>query len=285
MACVSLVCKPHDPHARAQAELFARRLSSLGHTVCCEPGVALPEALEVAFSEELVDHASHLIVLGGDGTLLYAASLMTRRVIPIVGVNLGSLGFLTPFSPEAALARLDDALAGRLPVVSRMRFSVVLLRDGRPAFSTVAANDVVINHENLARLLEITCEIDAEPFFTLKADGLIVATPMGSTAYALAAGGPIVKPGTDAVMVVPICPHQLTQRPLVIPASSELTLTTGQDSYLTVDGRRGCLIRRGDRVWVTPSDLPLRLVYPEDWSFASVLRHKLSWGAREVDRA
>lgn len=285
MATISLVCKPNDPLARAQAALFTRRLSSLGHAVCCEPGVGLPEAIEAATSEELAERSSHLIVLGGDGTLLYAASLMTRRAIPIVGVNLGSLGFLTPFSPESALALLEDALAGRLPVVPRLRFSVVLLRDGRPVFSTVAANDVVINHENLARLLEITCEIDAEPFFTLKADGLIVATPMGSTAYALAAGGPILKPGTDAVIVVPICPHQLTQRPLVIPSSSEVTLSTGQDAYLTVDGRRGCLIQRGDRLWVTTSDLPLQLVFPKDYSFAEVLRHKLSWGAREVERA
>jgi NAD+ kinase len=285
MATISLVCKPNDPLARAQAALFTRRLSSLGHAVCCEPGVGLPEAREAATSEELVEVSSHLVVLGGDGTLLYAASLMTRRVIPIVGVNLGSLGFLTPFSPESGLALLEDALAGRLPVVPRLRFSVVLLRDGRPVFSTVAANDVVINHENLARLLEITCEVDAEHFFTLKADGLIVATPMGSTAYALAAGGPILKPGTDAVTVVPICPHQLTQRPLVLPSSSEITLSTGQDAYLTVDGRRGCLILREDRLWVTTSDLPLQLVFPTDYSFASVLRHKLSWGAREVERA
>jgi NAD+ kinase len=285
MATISLVCKPNDPKARAQAGLFTRRLSSLGHAVCCEPGVCLPEAREAATSEELVELSSHLIVLGGDGTLLYAASLMTRRAIPMVGVNLGSLGFLTPFSPESGLALLEDALAGRLPVVPRLRFSVVLLRDGRPVFSSVAANDVVINHENPARLLEITCEIDAEPFFTLKADGLIVATSMGSTAYALAAGGPILKPGTDAVTVVPICPHQLTHRPLVLPSSSEITLSTGQDAYLTVDGRRGCLIRRGDRLWVTTSDVPLLLVYPADYSFASVLRHKLSWGAREVDRA
>ena len=285
MPCISLVCKQDDPQARAQGILFTEKLIGMGYTVCCEPGMNLPGAVRVATSEELVEHAQRLIVLGGDGTLLYAASLMTRRVIPIVGVNLGSLGFLTPFSPETALLTLRDALEGDLPVMPRLRFSVVLLREGRPVFSTVAANDVVINHETLARLLEITCEIDSEPFFTLKADGLIVATPMGSTAYALAAGGPIMKPGTDAVTIVPICPHQLTQRPIVIPSSSEVTLFTGQDSYLTVDGRRGCLIRPGDRLWVTTSDLPLLLVFPRDYSFASVLRHKLSWGAREVDRA
>ncbi len=285
MPCISLVCKQNDPQALAQGIIFCERLRQLGYSVCCEPGIELPGAVCVQSAEDLVDRSERLIVLGGDGTLLYAASLMTRRVIPIVGVNLGSLGFLTPFSPESALSVLHDALSGDLPVRPRLRFSVVLLRDGRPVFSTVAANDVVINHEALARLLEIHCEIDSEPFFTLKADGLIVATPMGSTAYALAAGGPILKPGTEAVTIVPICPHHLTQRPIVIPSSSEISLFTGQDCYLTVDGRRGCLIRPGDRLWVSISDLPLLLVFPHDYSFASVLRHKLSWGAREVDRA
>ncbi|PKN23727.1 MAG: NAD(+) kinase [Deltaproteobacteria bacterium HGW-Deltaproteobacteria-22] len=285
MPCISLVCKQNDPQARAQGILFTGKLRELGYDVCCEPELALPGARSVGASEELVEKASALIVLGGDGTLLYAASLMTRRVIPIIGVNMGSLGFLTPFSPEAALLVLRDAIEGGLPVVPRMRFSVLLLRDGLPVLSTVAANDVVINHETLARLIEISCEIDGEPFFTLKADGLIVSTPMGSTAYALAAGGPILTHGTEAVTLVPICPHQLTQRPLVIPSSSEIALFTGQDSYLTVDGRRGCGIRRGDRLWITTSDLPLQLVFPHDYSFASVLRHKLSWGAREVDGA
>jgi NAD+ kinase len=285
MPCISLVCKQNDPQARVQGELFTKKLLDLGYSVCCETDLALPGATWVSDPEELVDRSSTLIVLGGDGTLLYAASLMTRRVIPIVGVNLGSLGFLTPFSPEAALLQLREAVEGGLPILPRLRFAVVLLRDGLPVFSTVAANDVVINHESPARLIEISCVIDGEPFFTLKADGLIVATPMGSTAYALAAGGPILKPGTEAIIVVPICPHQLTQRPLVIPSSSELTLFSEQDSYVTIDGRHGCAIHPGDRLWITISELSLLQVFPRDYSFASVLRHKLSWGVREVDRA
>jgi len=285
MAAIAFICKTPDERSAEQGEAFARRLTAAGHRVLGEPHCRVPGVAPVDRVEDLVDACEMLFVFGGDGTLLYAASLMTRRVIPIVGVNLGSLGFLTPFSPASAAAALEDIVSGRLPVVNRLRFSAVLLRDGVPVFATVAANDVVINHENLARLLEITCEIDAEPYFTLKADGLILATPMGSTAYALAAGGPILRPGMDAMVVVPICPHQLTQRPLVIPASSEITLSTGQDGFLTVDGRRGCTIRRGDRLWVTVSDLPLRMVLPRDYSFASVLRHKLSWGARGADNA
>lgn len=285
MAVIAFICKTSDEHAVKQGEIFAHRLTQVGHRVLGEPHLHVSGVEPVKKLEDLVDQSDLLFVFGGDGTLLYAASLMTRRVIPIVGINLGSLGFLTPFSPASAQDSLHEILTGRLPIVDRLRFSAVLLRDGVPVFSTVAANDVVINHENLARLLEITCEIDSEPFFTLKADGLILATPMGSTAYALAAGGPILRPGMDAMVVVPICPHQLTQRPMVIPASSEIILSTGQDGFLTVDGRRGCTIRRKDRLWVTVSDLPLRMVLPHNYSFASVLRHKLSWGARGEDHA
>ncbi len=285
MGKISILCKKNDPRARKFGEVFARRILDQGFEVYALPGLDTDGVITLMYPSELVNQTDRMIVLGGDGTLLYAASLMVSRVIPILGVNLGSLGFLTSFSVDTAMDSLESFLQDRLPVVSRLRFSVLLLREGKPVHSGIAANDAVINHENLARLLEITCIIDSEPLLTLRADGLIVATPMGSTAYALAAGGPILKHGMDAVAVVPICPHHLTWRPMILPSSSEILLHIKQPGYLTVDGLGGCPMLPEDRLWVTASDLPLQLILPDNYSFASVLQHKLSWGARESGHA
>ncbi|MBU1536888.1 NAD(+)/NADH kinase, partial [Myxococcota bacterium] len=148
-----------------------------------------------------------------------------------------------------------------------------------------AANDVVISHTDLARLLELECWDHKDHLTTYKSDGLILATPMGSTAYALAAGGPILSPDMEAVAMVPICPHQLTQRPLVIPSSSRITVRISSPGFVTIDGQRGCTMEPSESLVIARSLLPLSVFLPHNYSIFNVLRHKLSWGAREASDA
>jgi NAD+ kinase len=280
----AIIYKHKDESARTLAQTMVDYLISKGIDVFCENKAELKGATFLG-SSELIESSSLMFLLGGDGTFLHATSLMKTKVIPIVGINMGSLGFLTPFCSEDAIKIIDEAINNKLKIASRFRFDVVLKRDGEITHSYVSANDVVISHVDLARLLEIDCYDNNDHMTTYKADGLILATPAGSTAYALAAGGPILSPDMEAVAMVPICPHQLTQRPIVIPSSSVITIKVNSSGYLTVDGQRGCEVDLEDELFVSRSNLPLQVVLPENYSLFNILRHKLSWGARETENA
>jgi NAD+ kinase len=223
-----------------------------------------------------------VIVLGGDGTLLSVARAASDRPVPILGVNLGTLGFLTEITLDELFAALERVLAGEVRVEARMRLDVRALREGRELGRFLALNDAVLTQADLARMIDLETRADGGEVTTYHADGLIVATPTGSTAYSLSAGGPIVLPELEAFLLTPICPHTLTQRPLVLPHSSqiEICVRSRNEVQLTVDGQEGIALREGDVVSVCRSDHPVRLIASPFRSRFEILREKFHWGTR-----
>jgi len=224
-----------------------------------------------------------LVVLGGDGTLLATARLLDDRDVPILAVNLGSLGFLTDITLDEVYAVLEDVLAGRHRLEERRRLHAEVERGGRVVARYEALNDVVLHKSALARILDFDVTIDGGFVSRIRADGLIVSTPTGSTAYSLSAGGPIVLPNVEAMVVTPIAPHMLTNRPLVIPGASQVDLqvaSPGESVYVTVDGQVGEELDTGARVRLRASNRPVRLVASPTRDYFQVLRSKLHWGER-----
>jgi NAD+ kinase len=226
-----------------------------------------------------------LAVLGGDGTFLYGASLVADHGVPLFGVNLGSLGFITPYARSETAAAVEDLVAGRLPVEERIRLAVTIRSVlGAPVDipTRSAVNDAVLTQRSLARLLDLEARLDGAEIATYKADGLIVSTPTGSTAYTLAAGGPILTPDVQAMVLTPICPHTLTHRPLVFRPDSRLEIRNASDGpvTLTIDGQWGHELASGASIEVRRAAQPLR-VYRSPRGFFGILREKLSWGERQ----
>jgi NAD+ kinase len=222
-----------------------------------------------------------VLALGGDGTLLRASRLVGDAEIPICGVNLGDLGFLSAFRREELGRAIDDAVAGRLPVEPRMRMRVDVWRRGELLASDTASNDCYVKHGRVPRLLRLATYIGEFPIATYRADGLIVCTPLGSTAYNLAAGGPIIEPGTGAFTVTPICPHSLSFRPVVTPADGEIRIVHAgpagaSSAFLTCDGQWTLELEVGDEVRVRRAEHPFQLVPPHPNVF-QVLAAKLGW--------
>ena len=233
--------------------------------------------------EELPLAADLLIVLGGDGTLLAAARLLNAHDVPILPVNLGGLGFLTSVTLEDLYSVLELALADKVRYSERVLLESHVIRDGQTLPGARALNDAVLNKSALARIIDLELRVDGEFVSNYKADGLIVSTPTGSTAYSLAAGGPIVYPIVSAFVITPICPHTLTNRPLVIPDTANIEIDfSGAESpiYLTLDGQVGIELAPGDRIVLKAAEKRLRLVRPPQKSYYSVLRQKLKWGER-----
>jgi NAD+ kinase len=243
---------------------------------------ALPAGAEVVSPDRLGTSIDALAVLGGDGTFLYGAGLVADHGVPLFGVNLGSLGFMTHFARSEAVEAIDAAARGRLPIEERMRLGVTIRTAGGVTGETRnAVNDAVIAQRSIARLLDLEARLDGTIIATYKADGVIVSTPTGSTAYTLAAGGPILTPDLEALVLTPICPHALTNRPLVMRADARLSVTnvSGDDVTLTVDGQWGRKMENGDAIEIRKAERPLRMYRPAK-SFFGVLRQKLSWGER-----
>jgi NAD+ kinase len=239
------------------------------------PGVATVPAASFARGVDL------LVVLGGDGTFLYAADLVGAHGVPILGVNLGSLGFLTDFGVDEAKGAIAAALRGRLTIEERMRLRVTLRGGDEVRAIRYAVNDAVLSQGALARLIELEAYTAGARITTYRADGLIVSTPGGSTAYTLAAGGPILRPDLDAMVVTPICPFTLADRPLVLPGGTRLHITLGKRArnvVLTVDGQWGESLGPGDCVEMERAHKPLRLYRSPTTDFFEILRTKLNWG-------
>jgi NAD+ kinase len=241
--------------------------------------------IEVITEEAVIARAADLVlVLGGDGTLIHAASLLEGRPAPILGVNMGSLGFLTEVPQGELYTALDHVLAGKATLSERMKLRVHLHRSGHPEpeLDSEVLNDAVIAKSALSRMAELDTRCSGNQVALYKADGIIVATPTGSTAYSLAANGPILYPTMRAVIISPICPHTLTQRPLVIPddESIDIVLVNDTEVYLTLDGQKGVPLKRGDRVQVKQSHNRVLLVRNPRIDFFGILRTKLKWGER-----
>jgi NAD+ kinase len=231
-----------------------------------------------------VPHNTQLvIVLGGDGTLLSAARAMGGREIPLFAVNLGGLGFLTAFTLEEIYPELERAIRGEQRIAPRRMLECEVVRGGQRIAVYEALNDVVITKSSIARMIDLETHVDSHYVCTFKADGLIVATPTGSTAYSLSAGGPIIFPAVEALCITPICPHMLTNRPVLVPDNSVIqiiSLAGDEDGYLTIDGQVGQPLLRQDRILCRRSSHSIKLIRPPRMLFFDVLREKLKWGER-----
>jgi NAD+ kinase len=233
--------------------------------------------------DQIPEGADLLIVLGGDGTLLSAARSVGGRNIPLFAVNLGGLGFLTAIKVDDLYPQLERALSGALALESRRMLQTELWRDGKCVAAYQGLNDMVLAKAQIARMIDLKVQVDDSFVCVYKADGLIVATPTGSTAYSLSAGGPIVFPSVAALTITPICPHMLTNRPVIVPDESVIQTTVlGDDktTYLTIDGQVGELLKKGDVLVCRRSEHSIRLVRPPHLLFFDVLREKLKWGGR-----
>jgi NAD+ kinase len=224
-----------------------------------------------------------MVALGGDGTFLHGANLVANFDVPLLGLNLGSLGFLTPYSVDEAGAALADAADGRLPIEERMRLLVTLRGRSGQVESQTALNEAVINQREVARLMNLLAATNGDTITTYKSDGLILSTPTGSTAYNLSAAGPILSPDLEAIVLTPICPHTLSNRPLVVRADLGVTVTNVSPYHgvVTVDGHWSREMAPGDILEVRKMDRRLRVFRP-DHSFFKILRQKLSWGERKA---
>jgi NAD+ kinase len=235
-------------------------------------------------SNESIRRADFAIALGGDGTMLRVAREVAPRGIPLLGVNLGTLGFLSGVEAGDLKRRLDAVISGRFMVEERSMLTAETLRGGRRVFGPeLALNEVVIRCGDQARAITLATRSGERFVADFFGDGLIVATPTGSTAYSLAASGPIVDPSLDVTLLAPICPHTLTQRPLIVPAHLPLAIRLSPRRetprvLVSLDGRPGCELKVGDEVRVRRSETPLRLLLPPGRSFFEVLRRKLKWG-------
>ena len=217
-----------------------------------------------------------IVVLGGDGTLLYAASLVGEKGIPILGVNLGGLGFLTEVKKQELFKLLEKALAGDCRVEERMLLKAEVGKE-----HCLALNDMVVGKTVASRMMDIALEVDGYPLSQFRGDGIIIATPTGSTAYCLAAGGPIVAPKRHSIILIPFCPHSLTHRPLVVPSNSRITISVnlrGGEAAMAVDGRNARKISEGDLIKIASAQKPLKLVGSPSMNYYEILRTKLGWG-------
>jgi NAD+ kinase len=274
--------KPGKPEAPRLASDLAEVLRGRGCStlIATDESEALPGFTAVSL-EKLGASIDVLVILGGDGTFLHGASLVADHGVPLLGINLGTLGFMTHYTLPEAQAAVEDAAAGKLPIDERMRLRVTVRSAGKVLETRTALNEAVIQRAT-PRLLDLRAELDGYPIAIYKADGLIVSTPTGSTAYNLAAGGPILTPDLEAIVLTPICPHTLTNRPVVIRADAHASVTnvSAHPVTMTVDGRWQRDLAPGDAMEVRKADRPLRTFRPQSTFFA-VLREKLSWGERQ----
>jgi NAD+ kinase len=283
MRTIGLIPRLGKGDALSLARELSSFLSSRGYEPLIEAeGCSRAAGVPSAPGAELAARADLLVALGGDGTLIHAAGLLRGREVPILGINLGTLGFLTEVARDHALPMLEQALAGSLPVSRRLMLEVEVRNDGNRLLSGLCLNDVVVSKNALSRLARLEAFVDGQLAAIYEADGLIVATPTGSTAYSLSAGGPIVYPTLEAVLLTPICPHTLTQRPLVLPAALPLRvrLATPGEMFVTLDGAVGRALREGDEVAVQRAPNRLLLLRNPQVDPFSILREKLSWGQR-----
>jgi NAD+ kinase len=279
---VGLCLKPESRAAGEAARSVEKWLLERDLEVLLDPFAAPWLGRDGQPRADIAQRADLLVVLGGDGTLLAVAREIGRRPVPILGVNLGHLGFLAEVTPDERFDALERVLAGEMKTVARMRLDVRAERDGRELGRFLAINDTVISRSDLSRMIDLETLADDVPVTTYHGDGLIVATPTGSTAYSLSAGGPILLPGLAAFVLTPICPHTLSQRPLVLAQSAGLEIRVFPregGAQLTVDGQTGLVLESGDRVLVRRSEHPVHFVVSPVLSRFDVLRSKLGWGA------
>jgi len=285
---IGIVLKPNQPDAlKTMCELTVwlskRGISLFGGPEIDREQIAQQTgcAVEPVEPHEIATNADLILVLGGDGTMIAAARLMGDAEVPVLGINYGGLGYLAEFRIEELYSALESILEGRYRLDHRVMLDVELVRGDESVTRNRVLNDVVINKSALARIIEIEAYLNQQFVNSFRADGLIVSTPTGSTAYNLSAGGPVIFPSMNAVVITPICPFTLSNRPIVVPdgAAIELHLKTDhEDVALTLDGQVGFPLKVEDRVTIHKSETTFNLVQPANRNYFDVLRDKLRWG-------
>ncbi|NNE98233.1 MAG: NAD(+)/NADH kinase [Pyrinomonadaceae bacterium] len=280
--CVGIVVKPNHAEAWETACELSEWFEKRGVSPIGEPRAEAKVCdIETADVRKFRDEADLIVVLGGDGTMISTARLTGNREAIVLGVNYGSLGYLTEFRIEEMFDALESILEGKYESDQRMMLDIEHRRGEEKLASGRVLNDVVINKAALARIIEVEVELNGQHVNSFRADGLIVSTPTGSTAYNLSAGGPIVYPSMNAVVLTPICPFTLTNRPIVIPDDAEIVLKLVKNSgdvVLTLDGQVGYDLETEDRVKIRKSAIGFNLVRPTNRNYFDVLRNKLKWG-------
>lgn len=279
---IAITGKPEDTGVTETISRIADHLLQRGHEVVADADIVPADAgLECVARAELAERCDLIISVGGDGTLLTTARLVVERDVPVLGVNRGRLGFLVDVSPSN-LSELDRVLDGDYIEDDRALLRAEIVRDDQILASGIALNDVVLYKWNTARMIEFTTYVNGELLTTHRADGIIISTPTGSTAYAMASGGPIVHPSVNAMGLLPISPHTLSNRPLIIGADCELAIEVTPDVYgragVSCDGQDDLGLRHGARLIVKQHARRVRIIHPSRYRYFDILRAKLRWG-------
>ncbi len=284
---IGIIGKYGDPSVGGTVQQLSQYLQGRNHEVVLDASSAdiLPGGgLEVVDRTELGTRCDLAMIVGGDGTLLSAARTLAEYDLPLLGINLGRLGFLVDISPHEMIERLDDILAGHYLDEHRLMLHTTIHHEGEQASDSEALNDVVVHKWEVARMIEVETYIDGYFLTTMRSDGLIVATPTGSTAYALSGGGPILHPTLNAMVLVPICSHTMSNRPIVIGGDSRIEIVITDTPYshaqVTCDGQINLGLVSGDRICIRKHEHAVRLLHPADHDHLEILRAKLHWGEK-----
>jgi NAD+ kinase len=279
---VALTGRNESPGIAKALAALGEYLRKQGCTVLVEKETAAINGVTgfpVADFPEIGARADLVVVQGGDGSMLSAARSLAGKDVPLVGVNQGRLGFMTDIASTQMIEAMSEILAGKHAIEERTMLAAEVRRGGAVTFATLALNDAVVNKGSVGRLIEFVVNIDGEFVYDLRADGLIVTTPTGSTAYALSANGPIVQPGVPGFALVPISPHTLSNRPIMVSDRSmiEVSLRRAGDARLHFDGQLQCDLQEGDRVLIQRAEHTIKFVHPPGYSYFTMLREKLHW--------
>lgn len=279
---VAILGRHDDPHVAELMAVLVGHLTKAGIAVICSDQMRLDLPVQRVGNAELGAGSDLMIAIGGDGTMLYAGNLARDSGVPLLGINRGRLGFLADVSPDEMLASVDHILDGEYSRESRLLLQACLSRAGHETLVAIAFNDVVLQRRETGRMVDIVATIDDTYVNTHSGDGLIVATATGSTAYALSCGGPIIDPQLDAVVMVPICPHTLTDRPIVVPSSKTIGIRVLEredtQAEVVIDGKSIGAIGADDVLTISESEKRVQLIHPPGYDYFGILRSKLFWG-------
>ena len=279
---IALLGRHEDVRVAGPMRALTEHLNEAGVKVLASDKISFDLPVTQMPESELCRHADLVVAIGGDGTMLYASRLARDSGTPILGINRGRLGFLADVTPDEMIASVDQVLRGEYTRDTRLLLEARLIKGSGKKSVAFALNDVVLKRRETGRMVDFSTQVDGTFVNTHSGDGLIVATPTGSTAYSLSCGGPIISPQLDAVVVVPVCPHTLTDRPLVIPAARTIeVLLLERDettASITIDGRSMGRITPADKLVISAADHRVTLIHPPSYDFYGILRSKLFWG-------
>ncbi len=279
---IAILGRHEDPHVAEPIATLASYLNKADIEVIALESATSNLTVRFVEEEEIADLADLIVAVGGDGTMLYAADLAREHNVPLLGINRGRLGFLADVTPDQMLQSIDNILNGKYSRESRLLLDAHLVKTDGSVITTSALNDIVLQRHRTGRMVNFETSIDNKYVNTHSGDGLIVATPTGSTAYALSCGGPIIEPQLDAIVVVPVCPHTLSDRPIVVPATLEIEVKLIEridtQAEVTADGHSFGTLTAMDRLLISSADNRITLIHPPGHDFYEILRSKLHWG-------